>query len=530
MTKSGMMSLQKPHAEEAMERFLKRHENRIVGSIAGFDRVLFRGTLRSISYLLGMEVFLSIQGVLLKDFGQFAERLSNRIKAHAEAYALKHKRPYRYIESSSLSKEEIARKIMDEDQISRGLICVLTCVEPCQSFGIRRDREAKKLALVPQRRKCLHIYFYYVDRDFGLMHVRLQTWLPFTIQVCINGRDWLARQMGKASIKYIKRDNCFSYIEDIAAAQRLMDRLSERDWAPFLNSLARRLNPIIKPDAGLKLKGYYWSTRQAEYATDVMFKDEASLAQVYPALTRHAIERFSCRDVLRFFAQRACDGYKREVTSRMQKRVEGVRVKHWVDENSIKMYDKQGSVLRIETTINNARRFKVRRPTKANGKPVMGLFPMRKGIADLKRRVELSRSANKRYLEALAVVGETTPSHRLLDPVSRRLVRDGRSYRALHPISPADCRVFEVLMKGEYLIQGCRNRDLRAELEPGEETDPATRRKASARISRLLRLLRAHGLIYKVQKTHYHRITKKGQEVMTTATIFRHSDIALLAA
>ena len=214
----------------------------------------------------------------------------------------------------------------------------------------------------------------------------------------------------------------------------------------------------------------------------------------------------------------------------MQKRVEGVRVKHWVDENSLKMYDKQGSVLRIETTINNARHFKVRRPTKANGKPVMALFPMRKGIADLKRHVELSRSANKRYLEAFAVVGETTPSHRLLDPVSRPLVRDGRPYRALHPISPADCKVFEVLIKGEYLIQGCRNRDLRGELEPGEETDPISRRKASARISRLLRLLRAHRLIYKVPKTHYYRITKKGLPVMTTATIFRHSDIALLAA
>lgn len=194
------------------------------------------------------------------------------------------------------------------------------------------------------------------------------------------------------------------------------------------------------------------------------------------------------------------------------------------------MYDKQGSVLRIETTINNARRFKVRRATHRNGKPTMALLPLRKGIADLKRRVEISRSANGRYLDALAVVGETTPSHRLLDPVSQRLVKDGRSYRPLHPISPADSRVFEVLLKGENLIQGIRNRDLRMELIPGAELNTATRRKASARISRLLRLLRAHGLIYKVSKTNYHRITKKGQEIMATATTFRETNIALLAA
>jgi len=281
------------------------------------------------------------------------------------------------------------------------------------------------------------------------------------------------------------------------------------------------VNPIIRPEAGLKLKPYYWSIRQGEFATDVMFKDPESLAEVYPALIHHAIEQFSTKDVLRFFGRRITSRFSGEISSNLQKRFEGVRVKHWLQENSIKMYDKQGSVLRVETTINNPRRFKVRRST--------GWIPMRKGIADLKRRVELSRSANKRYLEALAVVGEPTPSHRLLDPVSTRVITSGRSYRALQPISPADSRAFEVLLRGEFLIQGCRNTDLRTELEPNAETDPISRRKASARISRLLRLFRAHGLIYKVPKTNYHRITKKGHEIMTTATKFRSTNIALLA-
>ena len=514
----------------AMERFLKRHQNRVIGTIAGFDRLLFGGTLRSISYVKGLEIFLTINRVLHKDFGQFVEMLSGRIKEHAESYAIKHKRPYRYIESSKLSKEEIAREIMERDQITRGLVCVLTCIEPCQAFCIRRDRQTKTLVLESKQRKCLHIYFYYIDREFGLMHVRLQTWLPFGIQVCINGREWLARQMDRAGIKYVKRDNCFSYIEDVGAAQQMMDRLSERRWERFLNSFAHRLNPIIKPDAGFSLRGYYWSVRQCEYATDVMFRDEQTLAELYPALIRHAIECFSSPDVLRFLGRRVCDGFDREVSTKLQKRIEGVRVKHWVDENSIKMYDKQGSVLRIETTINNARRFKVRRPTKKNGQTVMGSFSLRKGIADLKRRVQISRSANARYLEALAVVGEKTPSHRLLDPICQRLVKDGRKYRALHPISPADSTIFRLILRGEYLIQGIRNQDLRLQLYPGAELDYTARRKASARISRLLRLLRAHGLIFKVPKTNYHRLTKRGQEVMATTTRFRETDIALLAA
>jgi hypothetical protein len=513
-----------------MERFLKRHQNRVIGTIAGFDRVLFGGTLRSISYVKGLEIFLTINRVLHKEFGQFVEMLSTRIKAHAESYASKHKRPYRYVESSKLSKEEIAREIMERDKITRGLVCVLTCIEPCQAFSIRGDRQTKTLILESKQRKCLHIYFYYIDREFGLMHVRLQTWLPFGIQVCINGREWLARQMDRAGIKYIKRDNCFTYIEDVDAAQQLMDRLSERKWERFLNSFAHRLNPIIKPEAGFSLRGYYWSVRQGEYATDVMFRDEQTLGELYPALIRHAIECFSSPDVLRFLGRRVCDGFDREVSTKLQKRIEGVRVKHWVDENSIKMYDKQGSVLRIETTINNARRFKVRRTTKKNGQTIMVSFSLRKGIADLKRRVQISRSANGRYLEALAVVGETTPSHRLLDPICQRLIKDGRKYRALHPISPADSTIFRVILRGEYRIQGIRNQDLRLQLYPGAELDSIVRRKASARISRLLRLLRAHGLIFKVPKTNYHRLTKKGEEVMATATRFRETDIALLAA
>src|SRR6185503_3660358 len=128
--------------------------------------------------------------------------------------------------------------------------------------------------------------------------------------------------------------------------------------------------------------------------------------------------------------------------------------------------------------------------------------------------------ANERYLDALAVVGEPTPSHRLLDPVSKRQTVDGRHYRALRPISPEDSGVFRAVLKGEFLIQGFRNGDLRAHLAPHLGVDPVTTRKASARVSRLLRLLRAHGLIYKVPKTNYHRITKLGQQVMTTATNF----------
>jgi hypothetical protein len=505
-----------------MKRFLERHRDRITGTLSGFDRVLFRGTLRSIAHVKGLRVFLYSQRVLMKDFHTYVLRLSERVVEHAKQQADELGRPYVYLPSSKDSKEELARQIMQRDGIKQGLICVFACVEPCQSFDLRKDRSLKQLTLVAKERKCLHLYYYYLDREFGLMHVRLQTWLPFTMHVCLNGREWLAGQLDRAGISYIKRDNCFTQISDLKRAQGLSERLTNRQWHRFLNALARKVNPWIQPRAGLDVRGYFWSVRQMEYATDVMFDSAASLAELYPLLLRHAMFQFGSEEVMRFLQRGTNKRFAGEVCSDLKRRVEGIRVKHRVEENSIKMYDKQGSVLRIETTINNPDRFRVRRKGRHHGRLKMKWMRLRRGIADMRRRAELSRAANARYLTALSVVGLTTPSYRLLDPVSRR-VKSKRQYRALRPISPEDASLFQVILHGEHSLQGFRNRDLRQALSH----DP---RNTSARVSRLLALLRAHKLIFKVCKSNYYRITRKGHQVMATALKFRQPDVALLAA
>lgn len=510
-----------------MERFVERHKDRIVGVLTGFDRVLFRGTLRSISYLTGMDRFLFSQRVLYKDFGAFVERLSNQLKERAETIAQQAGRPYRYLASSSISKEDYARSIAEEDGIQEGLICVLTCVEPCQTYALRKDRASKHLQLLAAERKCLHIYFYYMDREFGLMHVRLQTWLPFPIQVYVNGREYLAREMDRAGIGYEQRDNCFTRIDNLPRAQKLLDRLITRKWERLLNRLAERVNPL---PAELDLFGYYWTIRQSEVATDVMFRDEVALAAIYPLLVQHAMLQFQSPDVLRFLGRRVNTRFSGEVMSDMQRRPEGVRVKHRVEENSIKMYDKQGSVLRVETTMNNPRRFKVRRLSTRQGRRELAWIPLRKGVADIARRVEISRAANERYLEALAVVGLPEPVKAVLDPVQQRTVRKGRPYRGLRPLSEEESKLFVAIQQGEYLLQGFRNADLRRALYSQDEHDPLRRRKSSGRTGRLLRLLRAHRLIRKVSHTQYYRVTERGHQLMTTATKLRNLDLHHLAA
>lgn len=526
-----MMVLSHPiRKDTVMKRFVEKYQDRVIGVLSGFDRILFRGGLRQLLYPGGLLAWLSAHSILLKNFGTFASMISNHVTNHAKQFATARGRPFEYIPSPQTSKEAIAEKICARDGVSEGLVCVLACVEPCSTFEIRRNRATKRLELASALRKCMHLYYYFMDREFGMMHVRLQTWLPMTMQVCINGREYLARQMDAAGIGYERRDNCFTRIDDLPAAQRLLDRLEGRKWAKFFNALARAVNPWMAADSPYQFKSYYWTMRQGEYATDIMFRDAKSLAEVYPHLTRHALDCFGSREVMRFLGRRTNSRFSGESTTHRVERIEGVCIKHRVEENSIKMYDKQGSVLRIETTINNPGRFKVCRTVTRKGRRAREWVSMRKGLADLPRRVEVSRAANERYLEALA---ETTISARVcevLDPVSRPVTHQGRPHRAMRPLSADEAALFEAVLRGEHAVQGFRNRDIRRALGWDRHRDPKRRAQAAGKTTRLCRLLRAHGLIAKVPHTSYYRVTTKGHRVMTTALKLRRFNLYALAA
>lgn len=514
-----------------MERFLRRHQSRIVGSISGFDRMRFQGTLRSICHVEGMAKFLNSERVLLKNFGRYVESLSERIKEQARQVAQKAGRPLQYLASSQRSKEDIALEIAQRDGVKEGLICILSCVEPCQAFGIVKDAAQKRLRLVKHERKCLHLYFYYLDADYGLMHIRLQTWAPFMVQICVNGREWLARQLDRKQIPYTKHDNCFTEISDLKQAQHLFEQLNQQQWVKPFQQRVAALVPFLKATATPHFHPYYWTLHQAEYATDILFKDACTLNGIYPALLKHAIEEFRSQDVLRFLARRIHPAqFNGEIRTHMGVRVEGIRIKHWVEENSIKMYDKAGSVLRIETTINNPKRFRVRRMITRRGHKQMDWTYLRKGVVDIRRRVQLCLGANGRYLDALAVVGLATPSHQILDPVAAPVLRTGHRFRPLRPISPDDSAFFREILRPEHLIQGVRNRALCLAIYPEASADSRTRPHAAGRVTRRLQLFRAHGLLFRVPKTNYYRLTKKGLDVMNTAVRFRNTDLALFAA
>jgi hypothetical protein len=522
-----------------MQSFLSQHQHQIQGTLSGFDRLRFVGSLLRLSYIEGLSAFLGATGVLLKDFGDSMLKLSQRIKQASEQLALEtpSKRVH-YLPSSSQSKEDLVRGLpAPERPDPAGLTAVLSCVEPCRSYEIHRNAQTKHLELRSAVRKCLHYYFYLDHPVFGPMHVRLQTWLPFQIKVVLNGRDWLARQLDAGGIGYLKKDNTFVALDDFERAQALLDAQLQVNWPIALNQFVDQFHPVHAEWMPASCPvGYYWSVEQSEWATDVVFRSPAALAALYPRLVHHGITTFGSRDVLRFLQQKvpAQGGvhgrFAGEVVSDLKHRPEGMRIKHAYGLNSVKLYDKQGQVLRVETTIHDASGLRVYRPVGDDPDGELKWQKLRKGVADLHRRCELSQAANERYLEALAVVESPTPLGELSGPLCHRLVKDGRRYRALNPLGEVDARLLEFVARGDHLITGFRNRDVRQCLYGDRSKDAAVHRRQAGRVSRLLALLRAHGLIQKIPKTHRYQVTKRGREQITAIGAARAAGVDKLIA
>jgi len=495
-----------------MELFRRLHAS-ILGVLSGFDRLVFRGSLRQLAFLAGMKSHLYHEGVLLKDFAKYAERCTAQLKAASLEEAERLGRRVVYLPSSATSKEEVARAIAAECGIDVGLVCVLKSVEPCLSYEIYRNREKKLLELKPRKRKCLYLYHYFIDPRFGFMHARIQTWFPFSIQVCLNGREWLSRDLDREGIDYVRRDNTFAEVADVERAQALLDDQLRLAWPDALDAIARRLNPAH--DEIARDHSYYWSCHQSEWATDVMFENSDALAAIYQPFVLHGINSFSSADVMRFLGGKVHGNFKGEIVSDFKDRPEGVRLKHTVAGNSVKLYDKQGTVLRVETTINQPDGFKVYRTKEGEPDGPMDWRPMRKGIADLHRRAEVSQATNDRYLEALASVEDSTPFADLLSPYTRRVTWKKKRFRGLRPWDEQDLALLHVVARGEFTINGFRNRDLRLHLFDAPAADKVEERRRAGKVTRMLRLLRAHKLIRKIPKSHRYKLTPKGRQLAT---------------
>jgi hypothetical protein len=464
-----------------------------------------------------MAAFLESQGVKLVGWKPYVSRMTDALAAHVQGLAAAAGRPYEFLgrnftKATGHPKEELARQIAERDGMVSGLVCVFGALEPCLSFDVVGDRATHRLQVVRRKRVCRQYYLYLIDDQLGFCHIRLQSWFPFEIQIWCNGHEMLGRALDRAKIPTIRADNAFYRVRGWKRAQAMADRISSRRWPRRLNHLATSVNPHLPTITQANFRGYYWVADQAEISTDIAFRTRPALEKILPALFAHAASAFAAQEILRFLGRKLTPALAAEVNTDARRRPEGWRIKHRMGRNHIKLYDK-GSVLRVETTINDPRQFRVLRVKDGH----RSWCQMKKGVADLYRFHQVGRASNQRYLDALGGAADHRQGIAVLHRLCRPRRNRGRQHPRLNPLDRKDLALFRAVLAGENVIIGFRNSQIQNRLWQRPATDPTEAKRRCAYVSRQLAKLRGHGLIAKVPHHRLYRVSPYGSRVMTTA-------------
>lgn len=491
--------------------FVTKFASLISCVLSCFDRVIFKGYL-PLCRVSELERFVDCELKMRRmDFiKQAAPRYADRLVEHAQQFAAKHRRPYEY-HGGKLDKDRWAKQQLAKSPVTEGLVAILCTKEVCPTFQLAPGpkRPEFRPAQVPQR----VLYYYFLDARLGLIHVRMQTWLPFTVQVYVNGHDYLARQLARKGIGFVQQDNAFVALDDPAKAQKLADKFARLNWPKMLAEYAEIVNPLraeILPN-----QSYYGVTDQAEYATDVLFTGRNALAGLYRKLLEYAWLTFTPTDVLGFLGRSLHRRFDGEVITDVKtERQPGARLKHRMKGNWLKLYDKFGLILRVETVINQPGEFKIYRECQhRDGTRSWGWFPMPKGVGNLHHYQRHAQACNQRYLTALAHVDDPAPAQRELANLTEPKRQGSRNSTGFNPARNADQQLFAAIMAGDHLPQGFRNADIRSKVVRSAKTH-AERRRASAAVGCLLKRLHVRGLIAKIPRTRRWKVTEPGRRVL----------------
>jgi hypothetical protein len=482
----------------------ERYRERLHGVLSCYDRIVITGTLPGICYAAGMTSFLYAKGIRIFDYARFAEPLRERIRERAEQLAAEQGARIEYIAKTHIRKEEVVAKVLAARGEHPGLVHVISAMEACESYKPWHDKASGKTYLRPDSGKCLHYYFYFIDEKLGLCYLRVPTWCPFRLQFYCNGHSWLARKLTAAGIDFTLADNAFAQVGDLERAQALADSLSPQELHRRLDRYAERLCPVGEVFA----QRYHWSLMQVEYSTDLMFRSEATLKPLYEQLSRQAVLAVKAEQVASFLGKKITPLLAQEIGSRFATRIEGTCIKHRFGKTGVKMYDKFGRVLRLETTTNDVSFFQHHRKVEhRDGHSTRELAALKKTIYSLIDLREILAGCNRRYLEFLSALEDSSSGERDLVRLSTPKPHDDRIIKGLNFFAPAEQKLLRALQRPEFNIHGLRRADLKGLV--AEYND--------SRLSRELRRLRLLGLIKRVARSYRYYLTRLGRAAIAAA-------------
>jgi hypothetical protein len=482
----------------------ERYRERLLGVLSCYDRIVIMGTLPGVCYAQGMTSFLYAQGIRIFDYARFAEPLRDRIRARAEEACAQAGIQIQYINRPHIRKEDVVAKVLARRGDHPGLVHVISATEACDRYRPWHDKATGKTALKPDSGKCLHYYFYFIDEKLGLCSLRVSTWCPFRLQFYCNGHAWLARKLSAAGIDFGLADNAFVRIEDMDRAQTLADALSPDELHRRLDHYAKQFCPVLD----VFKQRYHWSLIQVEYSTDLIFRSQATLKPLYENLAREAVLAVKAEQVASFLGKKLAPQLAQEIGSRFSTRIEGTCIKHRFATTGVKMYDKAGRVLRLETTTNDVSFFKHHRKVEhRDGPATRELAALKKTIYSLIDLREILAGCNRRYLEFLSAIDDNSSGQRDLERLSQPQ-RDGeRTIKPLNFFERTEQKLLRALQRPEFNIHGMRRADLKALMpEFGD-----------FRMSRQLHRLRLLGLIKRVTHSYRYYLTRLGRAAIAAA-------------
>jgi hypothetical protein len=481
-----------------------RYRDRLAGVLSCYDRIVITGTLPGACYAGGMTSFLYSRGIRVFDYARFAEPLRERIRTRAQEVCTEAGIEIEHTNKPHLRKEEVVAKVLARRGDHAGLVHVISAMEACQSYRPWHDKASGKTMLKPDSGKCLHYYFYFIDEKLGLCYLRVPTWCPFRLQFYCNGHSWLARKLTAADIECSLADNAFVRIADFERAQALADAMKPDELHRRLDRYAKRFCPVLDVFG----QEYHWSLMQVEYSTDLLFRSEATLKPLYEQLAREAVLSVKAEQVASFLGKKITPLLAQELGSRFATRIEGTCIKHHFAKTGVKMYDKFGRVLRLETTTNDVSFFKHHRKVEhRDGHPTRELAGLKKSIYSLIDLREILLGCNRRYLEFLSAIGDTSAGTRDLCRLTEPQREGDRTIKGLNFFAPAEQKLLRALQRPEFNIHGVRRADLKAFAD--DYTD--------ARLSRELRRLRILGLIKRVARSYRYYLTRLGRAAIAAA-------------
>jgi len=499
--------------------FEEKYNDDILGSNSCIDRIIITGSLGPISYSSGLQCYLASHGILLKEFNAYSEKLAQVIKENAKFVAETEGAHYEYLDSPKIKKEKKVKEIIQRRGDHPGLVAVFSTLEVDNSFDFHFDKKENKVIIVPRRRKCLHIYFYFIDEELGLCYFRIQTFFPFKVQIYFNGKEQLVQKLEKEQIIYEKDDNCITYFSDFNRAQELADDLDISQLHARFDQWVEKY-VIILPELTKRWNlSYHWSTKQIEYAKDIIFKTQKGLETLYFQLIQHCALSVLPEDILSFLGKKTSGRQSGRIDTSLKQSYFGYRIKHRNGSISIKMYNKSGNVLRIEITINNVSEIKViREVQQRDGQTVIKLAPMKKSIYSLAQVLFFCNCVIKRYLDFLSKLLNTSKGINELRQMTERITEKDKNYKGFNPLHREDSIIFEELVNGGSFINGFTNKQLRVCLSERLEVGKWT----TSKVSRLLKRLRVFGLVHKISKSYKYILTEKGRLLITLCLKLRN--------